>query len=142
MEPLTVATIAALAFDKFLGSSATELGKKFTQTAIEQMDRLRQLISEKLNLKSKSQEAITKVKQGSKEDLQKVVSYLEVAMDDDEEFASQIQQLAQQINAGKIQDNSSMTQVNQDNAKGWQTKVEDGTAYIGDITINQSTQSK
>ena len=93
METLTVAAIAALAFDKFLGSSATELGKRFSQTAIEQMDRLRQLISDKLNLKPKSQEAITKVKQGSQEDLQKVVSYLEVAMDNDEEFASQIQWL-------------------------------------------------
>ena len=49
---------------------------------------------------------------------------------------------AQKINAGKIQDNSSMTQINQDHAKGWQTKVEGGTAYIGDITINQSSQSK
>ena len=142
METLTVAAIAALAFDKFLASSATELGKRFTQTAIEQMDRLSQLISEKLNLKPKSQEAITKVKQGSQEDLQKVVSYLEIAMDDDDEFASQIQQLAQQINAGKIQDNSSMTQVNQDHAKGWQTKVEGGTAYIGDITINESSLNK
>jgi len=30
-------------------------------------------------------------------------------------------------------DNSSMTQNNYDNAKGWQTKVEGGTAYIGEI---------
>jgi hypothetical protein len=29
-----------------------------------------------------------------------------------------------------------MTQTNYDNAKGWQTKVEGGTAYIGDINIH------
>ena len=29
-----------------------------------------------------------------------------------------------------------MTQNNSDNARGWQTKVEGGTAYIGEIHIN------
>jgi len=50
--------------------------------------------------------------------------------------------LAQTIQAGKIQDNSSMIQNNSDNAKGWQTKVEGGTAYIGEIHINQGQQPK
>jgi hypothetical protein len=34
-----------------------------------------------------------------------------------------------------------MIQNNADNAKGWQTKVEGGTAYIGEIHINQSKDS-
>ncbi|BDA71570.1 hypothetical protein CAL7716_057360 [Calothrix sp. PCC 7716] len=33
---------------------------------------------------------------------------------------------------------STMTQIIQDNARGWQTKVEGGTAYIGENTIHKS----
>lgn len=51
----------------------------------------------------------------------------------DPTFATDVQAIAQEINAGKLVDNSSMTQNNYDNAKGWQTKVEGGTAYIGEI---------
>ena len=34
-----------------------------------------------------------------------------------------------------------MIQNNYDNAKGWQTKVEGGTAYVGEIHINQPKDS-
>ncbi|MFN5966714.1 MAG: hypothetical protein ACK46E_16605, partial [Pseudanabaena sp.] len=51
----------------------------------------------------------------------------------DPEFANELKLLAQTIQAGKIQDNSSMTMNVSDNARGWQTKVEGGTAYIGEI---------
>ncbi len=139
MEALTVSFIARLAFQKFLETGAGDLGKKFTQEALKKMEQLRKLISDKLKGNQKSQEALTKVEQGSKADLERVISYLQVAMDDDDKFARQVQTLAREINAGKIQDNSSMTQINQDNAKGWQTKVEGGTAYIGEIHIKDST---
>ncbi|MBW4661069.1 MAG: hypothetical protein KME15_20535 [Drouetiella hepatica Uher 2000/2452] len=33
----------------------------------------------------------------------------------------------------KPQDDGGMQQTNRENAKGWQTKVEGGTAYIGEI---------
>lgn len=41
----------------------------------------------------------------------------------------------------QIEDNSSMTQINRDNAKGWQTKVDGGTAYIGEIHIHGTPPS-
>jgi hypothetical protein len=47
-----------------------------------------------------------------------------------------VQAITHEINAGKLLDQSSMTQNNYDNAKGWQTKVEGGTAYIGEIHIS------
>ena len=56
-------------------------------------------------------------------------------MDEDSDFSDEIRMLAQEINAGKIIDQSNMTQNNFDQAKGWQTKVEGGTAYIGEIHI-------
>jgi hypothetical protein len=55
----------------------------------------------------------------------------------DREFEGQVRAIAQEINAGKILDQSSMTQNNSGNARGWQTKVEGGTAYIGEIHISE-----
>ena len=138
MEALTVSSIATLAFQKFLEAGAGDLGKKFSQEALSKMEQLRKLIWDKLKGNQKSQAALTEVEKGSKADLDRVISYLQVAMDDDDQFAQQVQTLAREIKAGKIQDNSSMTQINQDNARGWQTKVEGGTAYIGEIHIQDS----
>lgn len=42
----------------------------------------------------------------------------------DQEFAGQVQAIAQEINAGKLLDQSSMTQNNYGSSKGWQAKVE------------------
>jgi hypothetical protein len=137
MEPLTLtaSAIATLAFQKFLESGAGELGKKFTTEAIAKMDQLRQLIWQKMQGKPTAETALKQVEQGDPAELDRLVAYLQVSMDDDPDFAQQVQQLAYEINIGKIQDNSSQTQINRDNAKGWQTRVEGGTAYIGEIHI-------
>lgn len=140
MEPatLTAATIAALAFTKFLEGSVGKLSEKFTEAAITKMDQLRQLIWNKLRGNPRAETALTAVEQGSKPDLERLVVYLQDEMRDDLQFAAEVNTIAQEINAGKLQDNSTMTQINQDNARGWQTKVEGGTAYIGEIHINQN----
>lgn len=140
VEPVsfTVAAITTLAFTKFLESSSGELGKKFTSAAIAKMEQLRQKIWEKLRGNLKAESALAAVeKQGSQDELGRVVVYLQDEMDDDPQFAAEVQALAQQINAGKLQDNSIMVQNIHDQAKGWQTKVEGGTAYMGEIHINQ-----
>jgi len=49
---LTAGTIASLAFQKIIESSAGELAKKFTTDAIAKMDELRQAAWEKLRSKS------------------------------------------------------------------------------------------
>jgi hypothetical protein len=54
----------------------------------------------------------------------------------DGEFEGQVRAIAQEIYAGRLLDQSSMVQNNYDNARGWQTKVEGGTAYIGEIHIS------
>ena len=62
-------------------------------------------------------------------------------MQDDPEFANQLQLLAQEINAGKLQDNSKIEQNNYDNSIGSINQLENiggGTNYIGNITINQN----
>jgi hypothetical protein len=136
MEPistLTATTIASLAFQEFIKSGAGELAKKFTAEAIAKMNDLRELIWQKLQGNPDAVTAIEQAKNGSEEVLSELATDLKRAMDKDPEFAAQVQAIAQEIHAGKIQDNSSMVQNNSGNAKGWQTKVEGGTAYIGEI---------
>lgn len=130
---LTASAIASLAFQEFIKSGAGELAKKFTAAAIARMNDLRELIWQKLQGNPDAVAAIEQAKNGSEEVLSELATDLKRAMDKDPEFASQVRAIAQEIHAGKIQDNSSMVQNNSGNAKGWQTKVEGGTAYIGEI---------
>ena len=136
---LTTGAIVALAFQKFLESGAGELAKKFTDAAISKMDELRQKIWEKLRGNAKAEKALTAVEQGSKAELDRLTVYLQDVIEDEPGFAAELQAIAQEINAGKLQDNSTLTQNLYDQAKGWQTKVEGGTVYIGEIHINQES---
>lgn len=79
-----------------------------------------------------AEEALTKAEIGDKAAIETVGTLLGVEMLDPT-FAAEVQTIAQEIYADRLVDNSSMTQNNYDNAKGWQTKVEGGTAYIGEI---------
>jgi len=100
MEPvttLTAAAIADLAFRKFIESGAGELAKKFTEGAIVKMDALRQKIWNKLRGKPTAELAITSVEQGSKAELDRLIAYLQVEMDNDPQFKEEVQTLAQQI---------------------------------------------
>ncbi len=136
---LTATVIVNLAFQEFLKSSAGEAAKQFTADAISKMSELRKKIWDRLRGKSqKVDDALKNAEQGDSSALSTIAKNLDVVMDEDAEFASQVQAIAQTINAGKILDQSNMTQNLSDNAKGWQTKVEGGTAYIGDIHINES----
>ena len=127
---IATAKIAELAFKKFLETSAGELAKKFTNSAVQQMDELRQKIWNKLRGNSKAENEMKAIESGEKSDLSRLTVYLEDTLEDDPEFASQLQALAKKINAGKLQDNSNMTQINQDNARGVQNKIEGGSNYV------------
>lgn len=140
-DPVTLSAgaIATLAFQKFMEAGAGELAKKYTTNAIAQMESLLKRIWTKLRGKPRIEEvkaSLEKTHKITPEQINQIAAYLQVAIDDDPQFADEIRLMAQQINAGKIQDNSSMVQNNSDNAKGWQTKVEGGTAYIGEIYIH------
>jgi len=130
---LTASAIASLAFQEFIKSGAGELAKKFTAEAIAKMDDLRKLLWVRLRGKhALAEEALQKAEAGDKSAIETVGTLLGVEMLDPT-FAVEVQVIAQEINAGKLVDHSSMTQNNYDSAKGWQTKVEGGTAYIGEI---------
>lgn len=129
---LTVAAITDIAFRKFMESSASELAKKFTTDAIAKMDELRQKIWNKLRGLQTAEAALTAIENRDWTEKDRLVAYLQVAMDNDPQFADEIRLLAQQIHAGKIQDNSAMIQNNYGDGPGYQIKVE-GTANIGDV---------
>lgn len=135
---LTASAIATLAFQKFLETGAGELAKKFSTEAIAKMDMLLKHIWVKLRGKPRVEEVKATIDQTHKitpEQVNQIAAYLQVAMDEDPKFAHDIRLLAQEITAGKLVDQSHMTQNIYDQAKGWQTKVEGGTAYIGEIHI-------
>ena len=135
-DPLTASVLVDLAVKTFVTSGAGELAKKFTTEAIAKIPELWQQIKNKLQDKSaKVDEALVKLESGDLSGIDTVTKNLDVVLDDEPEFANELKLLAQTIQAGKIQDNSTMTQNNSDNAKGWQTKVEGCTAYIGEIHI-------
>ncbi|NJL20808.1 MAG: hypothetical protein HC895_08330 [Leptolyngbyaceae cyanobacterium SM1_3_5] len=135
---LTAAAIAALAFSKFLESSVGKAGEKFTEAAIAKMDELRQKIWSRFRGNSRAETALTAIEQGSKSDFDRLAVYLQDVMNEDPEFASQVQAIAQEIHAGKLQDNSTMTQNNYDSSTGYQIKNEGGENYMGNITINKT----
>jgi hypothetical protein len=136
-DPITASVIATLAFQEFIKSGAGELAKKFTGEAISKMEQLRKLIWHKLRGNPDAENALANVENGREADLADIGTYLKAAMSRDPEFARQVQAIAHEINAGKLLDQSSMTQNNYGNARGWQAKVEGGTAYIGEIHISE-----
>lgn len=133
MEPvtLTATAIAELAFKKFLETGVGKATEKLTEAAVAKMDQLRKKIWDKLRGNYTAETALAAVEQGSKSDLDRLVSHLQTAMDKDPQFASDIQAFAQEINAGKLQNNSSMTMNTYDNSTGYQTKNEGGTNFVG-----------
>ena len=138
VEPITAAALMMLATQEFVKAGTGELAKKFTGEAIAKIPELWRQIKTKLSGKSaKVDEALVNAEKGDRTALETVTKNLDVVLDDDPEFAHELKVLAQTIQAGKIQDNSSMTQNISDNARGWQTKVEGGTAYVGEIHIQQ-----
>jgi hypothetical protein len=133
-DPITVLTvnaIASLAFQEFIKSGAGELAKRFTAGAISKMKDLRGLIQQKLQGNPDAVVAMEQAQNGEEDEISGVATYLRAEMNKDPDFAAQVQMIVQEINAGKIPDNSGMVQNNSGNAIGFQTKVEGGTANIG-----------
>jgi maleate cis-trans isomerase len=106
---LTVGAIAALAFSKFLETSAGEAAKKLTPAVIDKIDNLRQKIWHKLRGIPEVDELNAAVESGNsvtEQQIKLLTPYLETAMKTDPAFAEDVRQLAseihQEINIGEI----------------------------------------
>jgi Cdc6-like AAA superfamily ATPase len=111
-EPLTITAIgiATLAFGKFLEDGAiklgekfleggvTKLGEKFSERALENTNELRKKIWNKLRGNQDAETALNAVEQKGEEiDLEKIANYLQIAMEEDPKFASELKAIAQEI---------------------------------------------
>ncbi|MBW4575556.1 MAG: hypothetical protein KME08_09770 [Aphanothece sp. CMT-3BRIN-NPC111] len=129
MEPvsLTAGAIATLALTKVFETSI----EKFTEAALGKIDQLRQKIWDKFKSNDKAEKALAAAEQRSKPDLDKVSDYLKVMMNEDPDFAKEVQALAREIEAGKIENSQPMTQIIKDQGTGYQLGKAEGTNYIG-----------
>ncbi|MEO0825909.1 MAG: hypothetical protein AAFY67_09630 [Cyanobacteria bacterium J06642_9] len=106
---LTVGGIAALAFIKFIESSAGETAKKLTPAVLSKIDALRQKIWAKLKGIPEVDELNATAEQGgtiTEEQIKLLTPHLEAAMKDGTTFAEEVRALAseinQEINIGEI----------------------------------------
>lgn len=106
---LTVGAIAALAFTKFLETSAGEAAKKLTPAVINKIDNLRQKIWHRLRGIPEVNELNATIESGGKvteQQIKLLTPHLEAVMKADTSFAEEVRQLAseinQEINIGEI----------------------------------------
>ena len=101
MEPVTVLTagaIAKIAFEEFVKAGGGELAKKSVGGAIDLVKALRDKIRDKFKGNDRAETASAEAEQqGTPAALEKVTKYLELEMMEDETFATEIKQMAQQI---------------------------------------------
>ena len=98
---LTVGAIAALAFTKFLETSAGEAAKQLTPAVLNKMAALRQKIWTKLRGIPEVDELNATVEKDGKvteQQIKLLTPHLESAIKGDEAFAQEIRQLASEIN--------------------------------------------
>lgn len=96
----SAAEIAKLAFTEFIKGSAGVVGKGLTEAAIPKINKLREEIWQKLSNKQSVERLKTPIEQSKDitlEQLGKITSYLEVALDEDPNFAQRIKFLVQEI---------------------------------------------
>jgi hypothetical protein len=101
MEPVTVFTagaIAKIAFEEFAKAGGGELAKKSVGGAIDLIKSLRDKIQAKFKGNDRAETAIAEVEQQpTPAALEKITKYLDLEMLEDEAFATEIKQIAQQI---------------------------------------------
>jgi hypothetical protein len=147
-DPFSALGIAAFAFlshfaqsepgKKFIESIVGKLGEKTLETGLQKAGELKAIVIKKLRGNKQAEQAIAAAEQGNQKALQTVGAYLNVAMMEDEAFATQVRQMAEQIiNIGKIEGRNIQTvysgqglQVNDPRSEVIQNK--------GDITINHN----
>jgi len=101
MDPVTAiaaAEIVKLAFSEFAKAGAGELAKKSVGGAIDLVKNLRDKIKAKFQGNERVEKALAEVEQqGTPAALEKVTKYLDLELDEDAAFATEVRQIAQQI---------------------------------------------
>jgi hypothetical protein len=134
--PLFLATpIAKIILDKLYEGVGNKLGEKAIEAVAAPLQKLGQVVWNRcFKEKIGADKVLESAAKGSEPELKQLRDYLSKEMENPE-FRDMVQPIAQEIHQLIVQmdDYITMTQINQDSAKGWQTKVEGGTTYIGEI---------
>lgn len=113
-DPFSALGISALAFGhsflqsetgkKFIESIVGKLGETVAISGLEKITQLRQAIWNKLRGNVNAEKALTAAEQGNQKALEMVAAHVQLAIAEDEKFATQVQQIAEEIvNIGKIE---------------------------------------
>jgi hypothetical protein len=129
-DPITAATIAGLALSKFAESGASEAAKKL-------IENLWGEIASRFKGRKKAEEALTKLEASQGKDPEteaNLVRVLDGEMFEDDAFAEQLQQMAQQIVTIQNQNQSQATNtfVSNDSSQMRAVGQVYGTANLGD----------
>jgi uncharacterized protein (DUF4415 family) len=141
MEPITTAVsivLSKIVLDKFYEGVSSKLGEKVVEKALAPIEALGKLLWNRcFKGKPGIDELTAKAEKGDTGAIATLKDYLDKALAD-QKLKAEVEPIVQQIHQTIVQidDDSTMTQINRDSAKGWQTKVEGGTAYIGEIHIH------
>ena len=130
-DPVT--SLAELVADAIAGNST----KTQSESAIAQTRILRQLVQDRFQHDSEAANTLAAIEQSSSPALDQLIEYLKLAIKQDAKFAAEAQAIIQIIYPEKSQVLDDMTMTATGNAQAFQTKVEGGTAYIGNNYINQ-----
>lgn len=129
--------IAKIALDKFVEGGAGELGKNLTTALSQKVMQLGTVVWNKIRGNAPAVAVLEGAAQDKPEEAQKLKKYLFKLWEDEQsEFTQEVKKLADELHfeLTQIEDNSLMTQINRDNARGWQVKVTGGTdTQIGEI---------
>lgn len=129
--------IAKIALDKFVEGGAGELGKNLTTALAQKVMQLGTVVWNKIHGNATAVAVLEGAAQEKSEEMQRLKNYLfSLWKDEHSEFTQEVKKLTDELHfeLTQIEDNSSMTQIIQDNAMGWQVKVTGGTGtQIGEI---------
>jgi ferritin-like metal-binding protein YciE len=106
-DPLSAVAIATLAFLNHLRQTEagkqlmegifSNLGEKISEAGLEKINALCKAIGARLGGNPKAEEALTASAQGDVKAVETVAAYVQLAMNEDEAFAAELQELAAQI---------------------------------------------
>ncbi|NJN31300.1 MAG: hypothetical protein HC824_13395 [Synechococcales cyanobacterium RM1_1_8] len=130
-DPITAGAIATIMLSKFAEAGASEAAKKL-------IENLWGAVAARFQGRKKAEAAIAQLEasQGKAPEAEaNLVRVLDAEMFEDDAFAGQVQQMAQQIiqmqNQSQTQKTVTMNQANQDQAKGYQVEA-DRIEHLGD----------
>lgn len=137
MELITLVAaqaITKIALEKFVGASAGELGKGMSEAVNLKAKQLGTIVKNKVKGNPSAIRALESAVQGNEEERIRLKNYLcSLWQNEESPFTQEVRKLSDEIHfeLSQTQDNSSMNQVINDKATGFQNRAEYGTYNQG-----------